>query len=364
MKLNKVILQAVLCCFLLTALHSCTGKGERKGGGSRTEYYRNLRISQTPYDTEKGIHPLSASESKSINSYRFSYDDSGRLSSVQFVRNNMLLNYSAMGFAAKITYEYSDGKQNKFFFNENNEAIESAGVFREEYQLDANGHRTGLKYFGQYGEPVENRHKIHSYHWDLLADGMVRELRYDLYGAETVINPFCPFYELRFTYNAEGFLTRMANYKADTLYNCTAENCGDVGVSYFNFEPNKSGDVEVTSVYNATGLTSNVYWGWSKRINTFDENGNMLQTVLLDQDGEPLGGKKIPVMQFDYDEHGAVVEIRNLDSDKKPMNKAENKVSVTRYTYDQLGTRTETLRFDKDGNPLNMRFDIANCCCF
>ena len=31
---------------------------------------------------------------------------------------------------------------------------------------------------------------------------------------------------------------------ADTLYNCTAENCGDIGVSYFTFSPNENGDVE------------------------------------------------------------------------------------------------------------------------
>ena len=61
---------------------------------------------------------------------------------------------------------------------------------------------------------------------------------------ETIMNPFCPFFELRFSYNDKGYVTRMANYMADTLYNCTAENCGDIGVSYFTFEPNEDGDVE------------------------------------------------------------------------------------------------------------------------
>jgi hypothetical protein len=94
------------------------------------------------------------------------------------------------------------------------------------------------------GSMVENRNKIHSYTWSILPDGMVRELRYNLKGEETVMNPFCPFYELRFTYNDKGYATRMANFKADTLYNCTAENCGDIGVSYFTFSPNQNGDLE------------------------------------------------------------------------------------------------------------------------
>ncbi|MEZ4999713.1 MAG: hypothetical protein R2744_03225 [Bacteroidales bacterium] len=47
------------------------------------------------------------------------------------------------------------------------------------------------------------------------------------------MNPFCPFYELRFEYDDNGFVTRMSNYQADTLYNCTAENCGDIGSLIF-----------------------------------------------------------------------------------------------------------------------------------
>ena len=43
------------------------------------EYYRNLQFSETPYDIEKGTHPLTADEAKTINSYKFTYDNSGRL---------------------------------------------------------------------------------------------------------------------------------------------------------------------------------------------------------------------------------------------------------------------------------------------
>ena len=61
------------------------------------------------------------------------------LLSVEFVRNNVLLGYSSMGGAAKITYDYNDNKQIKHYFNKDNEPIESAGVFTAEYTLDANG---------------------------------------------------------------------------------------------------------------------------------------------------------------------------------------------------------------------------------
>lgn len=349
MKFFRTPISLVMALALLAGLASCSQKSSIKSLHTGIEYYRNLQFSETPYDIEQGTHPLTAAEAESINSYKFTYDISGRLLSVEFVRNQMLLGYSSMGGSAKIVYEYSDNKQIKHFFNKENEPIESSGIFTAEYTLDPNGKRIGLKYFAKDGTPAENRNKIHYWKWTALPDGMIRELRYNLANEETVMNPFCPFYELRFSYNARGYVTRMANYKADTLYNCTAENCGDIGVSYFTFKPNDHGDVESFSVFNVTGQMSNLYWGWSKRLNKFDANGYVLETVYYDQDNELLSGKNIPVTQYAYDQHGSVTRVVSMDKDRNMINNPENGVAVTEYKYDDLGNRTETLRFDKDG---------------
>jgi YD repeat-containing protein len=162
------------------------------------------------------------------------------------------------------------------------------------------------------------------------------------------MNQFCPFYELRFSYNDKGYVTRMANYMGDTLYNCTAENCGDIGVSYFEFEPNEFGDNLSFSVYNATGQMSNLYWGWSRRVSKYDENGYVLETAVFDQDNEYIGGKNVPVTQSTYDSHGALIETRNMDKDRNIINSPDNGVAITEYKYDEKGNRTETVRYDKD----------------
>jgi hypothetical protein len=141
----------------------------------------------------------------------------------------------------------------------------------------------------------------------------------------------------------------MANYKADTLYNCTAENCGDIGVSYFAFTPNEFGDVERFEVYNVTGQMSNLYWGWSKRITKFDANGYEIETEVYNQDNELVGGNQIPVSANVYDEHGAVIKETNMDKNRMVINDPGSGVAVTEYKYDELGNRTETLKFDKDG---------------
>jgi YD repeat-containing protein len=168
------------------------------------------------------------------------------------------------------------------------------------------------------------------------------------------MNPFCPFYELRFSYNDKGFMTRMANYKADTLYNCTAENCGDIGVSYFTFKPNEKGDVESFSVFNVFGQMSNLYWGWSKRINKVDENGYVTETAVFDQDDEYVSGKLVPVTQNVYDNHGALIEVREMDKDRNLINNPENGVAITEFKYDELGNRTETLSYDKNRVPVKL----------
>lgn len=347
MKFIKLIIPAFIVFAILSAIVSCSGGSEKKETNPGVGYYRGLQFSETPYDTEKGVHPLTADEAKTINNYKFTYDESGRLVSVEFNRNNVLLGYSSMG-AAKITYEYKDNKQIKRWFSKDNEQIESAGVFTAEYTLDEKGVRTGLKFFGKDGSPVENRNKIHSWVWSILPDGMVRELRYNLANAEVVMNPFCPFYELRFSYNEKGYVTRMANYMADTLYNCTAENCGDIGVSYFKFTPNEQGDNLKFEVFNVIGQMSNLYWGWSKFERKLDENGYVLEQAFYDQDNEYLGGKNVPVTQSKYDMHGAVIETRNLDKDRNLINDPESGVAITEYKYDEAGNRTETLRYDKD----------------
>lgn len=347
MKLTKMIIPSILAIAIIAGVTSCSGGSEKKETKSGVEYYRGLQFTETPYDIEKGIHPLTADEAKTVNNYKFTYDESGRLLSVEFNRNNLLLGYSSMG-GAKITYEYNGNRQIKRWYNKDNEQIESAGVYVAEYTLDDKGNRTGLMFLGKDGSMVENRNKIHSWVWKILPDGMVQEKRYNLAGEEVVMNPFCPFYELRFSYNDKGYMTRMANYMEDTLYNCTAENCGDIGVSYFTFTPDEDGDVLKFEVFNVIGQMSNLYWGWSKRERKFDENGYMIEEATFDQDNEYLGGKNVPVTQNVFDKHGALVEVKNLDKDRNLINDPNSGVAITEYKYDEAGNRTETLRYDRD----------------
>ncbi len=349
--MSKLSLAAV-AVIAIAAMAACNQASPKIQEDSGILHYRSLLFSETPWDNERGSHKLTPAEAKDINNYRFSYDDSGRLLSVEYTRGNELLGYGSLGGAAKITYDYHDNLQIKHFYDKEGQPVESGGVFTYEYTLDDNGTRVALRFLDREGNPAENRNNIHNYVWKILADGKLQEKRYNLAGEETVMNQFCPFYELRFTYNDKGYVTEMANYMDDLLYNCTAENCGDIGVSYFEFTNNSHGDLLNFSVYNVTGQMSNLYWGWSRRINSFDENGYLKEAVLYDQDNEYVSGKQIPVTQYRYDKHGALIETVNMDSDGNTINHPETGVAITRYGYDNKGNRTETVRLDKENNPV------------
>ena len=345
MKFLKIVPVAVLAIVLF----ACNQKPKQvESVQDNVSYFRHIKFSETSWDLERGTHELSAEEAKTINNYKFTSNAKKQLLSVEYNRNGVLLDYSSLG-AAKITYTYEGDKQIKHFFNEKGEQIKNGGAYAFEFTLDPTGMRTAMRFLDENGQPTENRNNIHNYAWKELEDGMIQELRYNLAGEEVVMNPFCPFYELRFTYDANGYLVRMANYEADTLYDCTEENCGDIGVSYFLFENTKDGDVELFSVHNTGGQLSNLFGGWAKRVNVVDENGYMLETTQYDQDDELLSGKRLPITTSVFDEHGAIIKRISMDKDKNVQNDPNSGVAIVEYKYDESGRRVETLQLDKDG---------------
>jgi len=340
---------------LAVVLYSCSPKPAQTEAQANVKYYRNLLFSETSWDLERGNHELTPEEAKTVNNYKITYNEDGQIVSVEFNRNDTLLNYSSMGGAAKATYTYEGNLQVKKFFDEKGVPSKNGGASVFEYTLDSTGMRVAMRFLDEAGQPVENRNNISNYVWTKLTDGMIQEKRYNLAGEMVIMNPFCPFYELRFSYDANGYVTRMANYDNDTLYNCTAENCGEAGVSYFLFENNESGDLLNFSVHNTTGRMSNLYWGWAKRANVFDANGYVTETAMFDQDSEYLGGKGIPVTQTVYDEHGAPVKRISMDPDRNVMNDPNSGIAITEFKYDEAGRRIETLSFDKDGNAVEKK---------
>ena len=336
--LKKSIL--FLTLFLSVIIVSCTSKPKEEAA-SNVKHFRHIQFSETPYDLTKGIYPLTAEEAKTINNYTFTYNESGKPLSIVYMRGDQVLPGTE-----KVEISYTDSTEIHHFFDKDGQPAQSDGVSAFVYKLDENGNRVGLSFLDKDGNDCPNRNSISYYIWKVLPDGMVQEKRYNSEGVEVIMNPFCPFFELRFSYDQNGYCTRMANYMADTLYDCTAENCGEVGVSYFAFENNAMGALTKFSVFNSHGQMSNLYWGWSKFENKVDENGYTIESFFWDQDNEPLAGKTNPLTVNKYDEHGSLIERQFMDKDRNLFLREGPNAAVIKYSYDEKGLPVDTTYFD------------------
>jgi len=338
---NAILL---LSLSLSVFLFSCTTK-PAEDGSSNVKHFRHIQFSETPYDIRKGIYPLTAEEAKSINNYTFTYNESGKPVSIAYMRGEKVLPYSGMGFA-KLEITYTDSTETHHFFDKDNQPVKSSGVSSYVYKLDENGNRYYLSFLDSAGNAASNWNDIAYYKFKVLPDGMVQENRFNMKDEEVIMNPNCPFFELRFSYDENGYCTRMANYMADTLYDCTAENCGEIGVSYFSFENNEKGGLTKFSVFNSRGQMSNLYSGWSRFENKLDENGYTVESFFWDQDDEPLSGKRNPLTINKYDENGALIERQFMDKDRNLVLREGPDAAVVKYTYDETGMPADTTYFD------------------
>jgi YD repeat-containing protein len=354
--MKKLVQFSFVFSLIFVLLLTSCNSGGRKDGAS-VKYFRHIMFTETAYDQIKGTHTITAKEATDINHYRFTYDGKGRLTEVAFMRGDSLLGYSSMG-AARVQIDYTDSTETHHSFDKNNKPKENDGIFANVYKLNREGLRTGLKFLNKDGIQIQDRDSVFYFTWKVLPDSMVKENRYNIKGAETIRSKNCPFYELRFSYNKKGYPVRLANYMADTLYNCTAENCGEIGVSYFDFVTNDEGDLLQFSVHNASGRSSNLYGGWSKFINTIDPNGNVTERVFFDQDNEYVGGKRNPITADAFDEHGALIERKLMDKDHKLMNN-EAGVAIFKYVYNKAGNPIDTLKFNSANEEIKKKAEAA-----
>jgi len=331
--------------FLVFLAFACQS-GE-KSADSGVKHFRHLKFGESPWDRYEGLHAITAEQAKDINNYKFTYDEEGRLVSLDYCRGDELLGGSGTG-ASRITISYDGNKETHHFFGQDGKPREFRGYFAAEYELNDEGMRVGLRFLDKEGNLIANRNDVAWYTFEMLANGQLKENRYNLDGEETIMNVNCPFYELRFTYDEDGFVTDMANYQGDTAYNCTFENCGDIGVHDFSFGYNEAGDLTSFTVRSLTGQLSNLYAGWARFEQKYDENGNVIERVTYDQDDEPWGGMHVPVRQMVYDEHGSLIEYKNMDINRNLINNPTSGIALSKYSYDESGHPVDTLNYNAE----------------
>ena len=95
MKTKRSLLLTITLAIIGFGLISCNQTQKNSDTDENVKHYRHILFSETVFDDIRGTYQLTAEEAGSINNYKFTYDDQGRLTSVEFVRGSELLDYSS-----------------------------------------------------------------------------------------------------------------------------------------------------------------------------------------------------------------------------------------------------------------------------
>ncbi|PHN01324.1 hypothetical protein CRP01_37835 [Flavilitoribacter nigricans DSM 23189 = NBRC 102662] len=418
--MKKTLTCVLSICFFGLVLPGVYGHSEQFPAEERVEYYATISLRESPYPDFKGVVRLGEKEAMRRNHYRLYYDEQFRLVRIGFYLGNRLRepNHTANYFFTTPVQQltYRDGQEIRTFSDRFGNAVSQRGAFREVYQLDEQGRRTGLHFEDESGNRIENDWGIAHYTWEHQPDGSVIEQRFDLTGALQSLRPGFPFYTIRLYYEFHGSLALMQNI--DKQGNLVNNESGvaqdkllfDRAGKWYGWRvldkdhqlksgngPNVARGINIPDRYGyETSVRyeddrgqdrKNAYGFWgSKRI--YDRFGNYDYTHFTDSTGQPglntetgycyaeytwdragfkrvktelLDTRRRPVLHaksgfstitYSYDEHDNLIRVTYLGLNGEMVNRTDNGLAYIEHTYDERHKRKETRRFNKAGEEI------------
>lgn len=353
-------------------------------------FFATMPFAETPFTDVTGIHPMSEVEAQTRKHFRFTYDAEGRVTRVAFMQGDevVALNDSAnyYFFAPQLVISYEEGIERRQFLDIHGNRITVAGdVFEEEYEFDARGYRKQLTFKGMDGQPVANSWDVVRYEWQLLDDGELIEKRYRFDGELAELRGGFPFYEVRFQFGPNGFLSLMRNFGLESELAMNSMNAAQDRLEY-----NAAGDLlswnvlDVEGRYSrgngpnvARGLLERDSRGYEIAEHYQDEHGNPIENAygfaftrkkndrfgnLVEATNHELGGGALMVSSSRgyagyraiFDEAGRnrlVVEF--FDANREPVVRAGRSYARIRSEFDAHDNEIATNYEDMDGALVN-----------
>ncbi len=288
----------------------------------KTEYYRHLIFRETPYSDTRGNHPIDKATAQKETHYQFVYDNQNRLIEVSHRLGDFIINDndnwdSFIWFSPKMTIEYSNNQEIRYYYNRLNEKIEAHGkMYKAVFDLDDKGERIAVKFYDKNNNPSENAWGIHRYQWKELEGGKVIEKRFNLRGEPKTIRPNFTFYTVRLEYGDDDLL--------DFAYHLDDEG----------------------------NIINNVMKAGMDRI-IYDQEENFSRWMVFDKDLNPVNGNapEFAIGEHLYDAKGNKVELRGFGvyGKKKAM---PSGVARVLNTYDTYNNQIEVKVLDINDNVL------------
>ena len=224
---------------------------------------------------------------------------------------------SFIWFSPKMTIEYSNNKETRYYYNRLDKKIEAHGkMYKAVFDLNDKGQRTAVKYYDKDNQPSENSWNIHRYEWTHLGNGNILEKRFNLKNESQPIRPNFTFHTVKLEYGDDDLL--------DFVHHL------DDNGNYIN----------------------NTMKAAMDRI-VYDQEENFSRWMVFDKDLKPVNGNapEFAIGEHLYDPRGNKVELRGFGviGERKAM---PTGVARVVNAYDKYNNQIEVKILDLEDNLL------------
>ncbi|WP_109830666.1 hypothetical protein [Reichenbachiella versicolor] len=303
-------------------------------------YYMDWNTDHTQRTIKPSIK-LTEKEAQSINCYKVTFDEQGRLQRVEyFVSGKKSSNASYGAHMMEVKY-FSDHKEESFRNTENKRVSNQNGIWLCKYSLNEEGYWTRKENHGKKGN-LKEQYGVAV--WKVYRDYQNRrlsEIRFNS-SLDTIPDPN-GFKVTHFTYNEDGFITSRQNRdQRGELQN------GKYGYAKVVFHMNQDGQFYGEEFLDSKSkLVNSTSLGYAKiDMRDFNKYGKNRRFYFTDESGYPSKEKAMGVVT--YHENMAKDEVvyydRNGNQTKDPKVRAKSK-----YIYDENGEYIKRINYNYEG---------------
>ncbi len=329
-----------------------------------------------------GEYPLGPELGNKGESYRFFYNNEGKLTKVDHLVGGKLKEGSFFGNdVARVIIERLEVYEKRSYFDANDIPVrDKYGVFSTSILFDENNNPLSKLNYAKYDEFAEDIYGVAQYSFTTNEKGLVEKVIFYDFSGKRITSQEGGF-ETCFTYDENGYFFERSYF--DSRGNLRENKDGvavlrrkfdDKGniveIRYFNAKDKLTeaggGVAIIQQKFDEDGnIIESGYLGKNEKLKEnnmgvaimrckFDAYGNIVEQKYYDSSDELTEGEfyGFAIRQWEYNEDGLLVETRFLDVNGNLTDVINEETAILRMKYDADGDLEQVLRFNKDGNPL------------
>lgn len=304
-------------------------------------YYKVVKFGADYSITAK--FPISDTLGQKINCYRFTYDKTGRILSVEYYKHGKpaVDNYLSV---FKMSVEYFPKREIRTFYGINGNPMQCySGAFSDVIKFDENNHPKLLLNYNRRGELMLDNNYTAQYLWSTDNKGRIISEKYFKANGEKTRNADLAS-ETKFAYDNNDHMVERGNYGDDGQIFSTRK-----GIPVFTrFVYDKQGNIVEKSFYNADNLPMRGDDGAAFVKYSFNAFGNVTKEAFFGANELPVKADKYGASKIEYsfNEYGDKTEERYYGLTGALVGRRDFGPAIIKWEYDDSGNMVKESYFD------------------